>query len=278
MKETTIDQTLVLCDLDSLLLDAAGNLPQLQRDVLQLFASRGGRLTVFSQRSPRAVRSLLGGVRLSAPALVCGGTLAYNFSEGSGTALCSFEGMEESVLKMLPSLSGVGIALQMRDGSTRAVRMSEGLVFHLKQEWTPFVLSNAADVKGEDVLRILLYQDRQQLPIQALLEKALGDNAAMLRSERTGMDVIVLTPGAVSAEAMLGAVCLPVNCTADQLTVAAGCSQMLELVRQAKQSVVPADAPVELRLAASQTTLTDHDTGAAAEFFYGLVRSAEAAS
>ena len=29
MKETTIDQTLVLCDLDSLLLDAAGNLPQL---------------------------------------------------------------------------------------------------------------------------------------------------------------------------------------------------------------------------------------------------------
>lgn len=36
MKETTIDQTLVLCDLDSLLLDAAGNLPQLQRDVLQL--------------------------------------------------------------------------------------------------------------------------------------------------------------------------------------------------------------------------------------------------
>lgn len=36
MKETTIDQTLVLCDLDSLLLDTAGNLPQLQRDVLQL--------------------------------------------------------------------------------------------------------------------------------------------------------------------------------------------------------------------------------------------------
>ena len=54
--------------------------------------------------------------------------------------------------------------------------------------------------------------------------------------------------------------------------------ERVELVRQAKQSVVPADAPVELRLAAGQTTLTDHDTGAAAEFFYGLVRSAEAAS
>ena len=221
MKETTIDQTLVLCDLDSLLLDAAGNLPQLQRDVLQLFASRGGRLTVFSQRSPRAVRSLLGGVRLSAPALVCGGTLAYNFSEGSGTALCSFEGMEESVLKMLPSLSGVGIALQMRDGSTRAVRMSEGLVFHLKQ------------------------------------------------------DTLVLTPGLVSGSAMLNAVCPPSGYAAEQLTVLAGCTQMLDLVHLAGESVVPADAAPELRLAANRMTLTDHDAGAAAELLYGMVRRAE---
>lgn len=275
MKETTIDQTLVLCDLDSLLLDAAGNLPQLQRDVLQLFASRGGRLTVFSQRSPRAVRSLLGGVRLSAPALVCGGTLAYNFSEGSGTALCSFEGMEESVLKKLPSLSGVGIALQMRDGSTRAVRMSEGLVFHLKQEWTPFVLSNAADVKGEDVLRILFYQDKKQVPLTALLEKALGEATVTLRAERMGPDVLALLPGSVSGSAMIQAVCSPAGYSAEQLTVLADCTQMAELVHLAGNSVVPADAPAELRLAARQTTLTDHDAGAAAELLYGMVRSAE---
>lgn len=275
MKETTIDQTLVLCDLDSLLLDAAGNLPQLQRDVLQLFASRGGRLTVFSQRSPRAVRSLLGGVRLSAPALVCGGTLAYNFSEGSGTALCSFEGMEESVLKMLPSLSGVGIALQMRDGSTRAVRMSEGLVFHLKQEWTPFVLSNAADVKGEDVLRILFYQDKKQVPLTALLEKTLGEATVTLRAERMAPDVVALLPGGVSGTAMLNAVCPPAGYSAEQLTVLADCTQMTELVQLAGNSVVPADAPAELRLAAKQTTLTDHDAGAAAELLYGMVRAAE---
>ncbi len=98
----SIENTLVLCDLDNLLLNAEGNLPQLHRDVLQLFASRGGKLTVYSQRSPKVVRSLLGGVRLSAPALVCGGILAYNFAEGSGTALCSFAGMEDSVLKFCP--------------------------------------------------------------------------------------------------------------------------------------------------------------------------------
>lgn len=55
-----LDSTLVLCDLDHLLLAGDGNMPQVVRDVLQLFSSRGGRLTVFSQRSPRAVRAVLG--------------------------------------------------------------------------------------------------------------------------------------------------------------------------------------------------------------------------
>ena len=72
-----LDSTLVRCDLDHLLLAGDGNMPQVVRDVLQLFSSRGGRLTVFSQRSPRAVRAVLGGLRLAAPALTCGGTLAY---------------------------------------------------------------------------------------------------------------------------------------------------------------------------------------------------------
>ena len=43
-----LDSTLVLCDLDHLLLAGDGNMPQVVRDVLQLFSSRGGRLTVFS--------------------------------------------------------------------------------------------------------------------------------------------------------------------------------------------------------------------------------------
>ena len=275
MKETTIDQTLVLCDLDSLLLDAAGNLPQLQRDVLQLFASRGGRLTVFSQRSPRAVRSLLGGVRLSAPALVCGGTLAYNFSEGSGTALCSFEGMEESVLKMLPSLSGVGIALQMTDGTTRVLRMSEALERHLRQEWTPYLLANAADIKGEEVLRVLLYQDSKAVPMISLLEKSLGDRTAVLLGERAAADTLILTPRTVSGREMLDAVCMPVGIDPEDVLVLAGGLPMLDMVRASSQSTAAADAPAELRLAAQKVTLTDAAAGSAVEVLYRMVRDAE---
>lgn len=58
--------------------------------------------------------------------------------------------------------------------------MSEALEAHLRQEWTPYVLSSAADVRGEDVLRILLYQDKKQMPLVPLLDKALGEAADSL--------------------------------------------------------------------------------------------------
>ena len=271
----TLKTSLVLCDLDHLLLGTDGNLPQVLRDVMQLFSSRGGRLTVFSQRSPKAVRTILGSVRLAAPALVCGGTLAYQFATGTGQPLCSFAGREEAVLQKLPSAVGLGIALQMTDGSTRVLRMSEALEVHLRQEWTPYVLSSAADVRGEDVMRILLYQDKKQMPLLPTLQKTLGDAAAFLHAERLAPDTLVLTPGLVSGSAMLNAVCPPSGYAAEQLTVLAGCTQMLDLVHLAGESIVPADAAPELRLAANRMTLTDHDTGAAAELLYGMVRRAE---
>lgn len=269
---------LVLCDLDNLLLGPDGNLTQVVRDVLQLFSSRGGRFTVFSQRSPRAVRSILGSVRLAAPALVCGGTMAYHYADGTRQPLCSFAGQDADLFAQLPSAAGVGIALQMTDGTTRVLRMSEALEAHLREEWTPFVLSNAADVRGEDVLRILLYQDKKQMPLLPLLDQALGEAGNTVLAARTAPDTLVLTPGAVSGTAMFNAVCPPVGVSAGELTVVANCAQMLDLMKLAGCSVVPADAAAELRLAASQTTLTDHDSGAAAEYLYGLVRRAEASA
>ena len=149
----SLASTLVLCDLDNLLLGEDGNLTQVVRDVLQLFSSRGGRLTVFSQRSPRAVRSILGSVRLAAPALVCGGTMAYHYADGNRVPLCSFAQQQE-LFACLPDTPGVGVAVQMQDGTTRVLRMSNALERHLRQEWTPYLLANAADIHPDQVLRV----------------------------------------------------------------------------------------------------------------------------
>ena len=257
-----LDQRLVLCDLDHLLLGADGNLTQVVRDVLQLFVRRGGRFTVFSQRTPRAVRSILGSVRLNAPALVCGGAMAYHFADGTSRTLCSFAGQDADLFTRLPDAAGVGVALQMTDGTTRVLRMSEALERHLRQEWTPYLLANAADIKGEEVLRVLLYQDSKAVPMISLLEKSLGDRTAVLLGERAAADTLILTPRTVSGHEMLDA-------------VLAGGMSMRELVRNASQSVAAADAPPELRLAAQKVTLTDAAAGSAVEVLYRMVRDAE---
>lgn len=272
-----LEDTLVLCDLDNLLLDEDGNMPQLVRDVLQLFCSRGGKLTLFSQRSPKAVRTILGSIGLAAPALVCGGTLAYQYADGAAQPLCSFAGQEAALFARLPMDSGVGIALQMRDGTTRVLRMSSALEQHLRQEWTPYLLQNPVDLRSEDVLRVLLYQDRKGMPLVSQLEKALGDSAGVLLAERAGADTLVLSPGKVSGTEMLEAVCQPAGIAQENVLVMAGSLPMLELMRAAGQSVTAADAPAELRLAAGRVAMTDRACGAAAEILYRMVRDAEKA-
>ena len=271
----SLESTLVLCDLDNLLLGADGNLTQVVRDVLQLFSSRGGRFTVFSQRSPRAVRSILGSVRLAAPALVCGGAMAYHYADGTRQPLCSFAGQDADLFAQLPSAAGVGIALQMTDGTTRVLRMSNALERHLQQEWTPYLLANAADIKGENVLRVLLYQDSKAVPMVSLLGKALGDRTAVLLGERAAPDTLLLTPKTVSGKEMLDAVCDPAGVEPENVLVLAGGMPMLELVRAASRSAAAADAPAELRLAAQNVTLTDASAGAAVEVLYRMVRDAE---
>ena len=270
----SLASTLVLCDLDNLLLGEDGNLTQVVRDVLQLFSSRGGRLTVFSQRSPRAVRSILGSVRLAAPALVCGGTMAYHYADGNRVPLCSFAQQQE-LFACLPDTPGVGVAVQMQDGTTRVLRMSNALERHLRQEWTPYLLANAADIKGEEVLRVLLYQDSKAVPMISLLEKSLGDRTAVLLGERAAADTLILTPRTVSGHEMLDAVCMPVGINPEDVLVLSGGMSMLELVRNASQSVAAADAPPELRLAAQKVTLTDAAAGSAVEVLYRMVRDAE---
>ena len=265
--------SLVLCDLDALMLGPDGNLPQVLRDVLQLFTARGGRLTVFSQKTPKAVRAILGSVPLAAPALLCGGTLVYSFSAGSGQPMGSFAALGDGFLAKLPAAPGIGIALQMKDGATRVVRMNHALERHLRREWTPYLLAQPEGVLCGDVLRVLLYQDARTIPALQTFEKALEESGAPVRQERLAIDCLALTPGDVSMGAAFSAVCAAALLSPEKVAVLAGSAPMVELMRLAGQSAAAFDAPAEVRLAAGQTTFCRASEGAAAEYLYQLVRN-----
>lgn len=272
----SLKSTLVLCDLDALMLGADGNLTQVLRDVLQLFTARGGQLTVFSQKTPKAVRAILGSVSLAAPALLCGGTLVYSFSAGTGQPMGSFAALGDDFLTKLPAAPGIGIALQMKDGATRVFRMNHALDRHLRHEWTPYLLTKPEGVSSADVLRVLLYQDAKTIPALQTFEKALEETGAPVRQERLAIDCLALTPDAISVGAALNAVCASAMLSPEKITVLAGSGPMVDLMRLAGQSVAAFDAPAEVRLAAGQITYCRAAEGAAAEYLYQLVRSSEA--
>ena len=268
-----LESTLVLCDLDALMLGPDGNLTQVLRDVLQLFTARGGRLTVFSQKTPKAVRTILGSVPLSAPALLCGGALVYSFAAGSGQPMGSFAALGDDFLAKLPAAPGIGIALQMKDGATRVVRMNHALERHLRREWTPYLLTQPEGVSCQDVLRVLLYQDAKTIPALQTFEKALEESGAPVRQERLAIDCLALTPGAVSMGAAFSSVCAAAMLSPENVAVLAGSAPMVELMRLAGQSAAAFDAPAEVRLAAGQVTFCRAAEGAAAEYLYQLVRN-----
>lgn len=274
MKQT-LKSTLVLCDLDALMLGADGNLTQVLRDVLQLFTARGGRLTVFSQKTPKAVRTILGSVSLAAPALLCGGTLVYSFAAGSGQPMGSFVSIGDDFLTKLPAAPGIGIALQMKDGATRIFRMNHALERHLRHEWTPYLLTKPDGVSSSEVLRVLLYQDAKTIPALQTFEKALEEAGAPIRQERLAIDCLALTPDAMNMGAAFSSVCASAMLSPENVTVLAGSGQMVDLMRLAGQSVAAFDAPPEVRLAAGQITCCRASEGAAAEYLYQLVRSSE---
>jgi hydroxymethylpyrimidine pyrophosphatase-like HAD family hydrolase len=265
----------VLCDLDAVLLDSDGNMPQVARDVVQLYCTRGGRVTVFSQHSPRAVRTLLGSVRVNAPVLACGGSLVYNLATGESTKLCDFGSFATDLFEKLPAVPGVGIALQMKDGATRVLRMSKTLQEHLKKEWTPYFLSKPEDIQSTDVLRVLLYQDGRVKALQ-LFEKALIESAVPLYVDRLSADVLALTPKALNGGTMLHALCTASETTEEQVAVVAGSLAMLEMVQHAGWSAAAANAPAEVRVAAREVTLSNAQEGAAVEYLYRQVRSFDA--
>ena len=272
MMKQPLETTLVLCDLDALMLGPDGNLPQVLRDVLQLFGARGGRLTVFSQKTPRAVRAILGSIRLAAPALLCGGTLVYSFAAGTGQPMGSFAALGDGFLAKLPAAPGVGVALQMRDGATRVLRMSHALERHLRREWTPYLLTKPEGVAAADVLRILIYQDARLIPALQTFEKALEEAAAPVRQEHLAIDCLALTPDDISMGAAFSSVCAAAMLSPERVAVLAGSAPMVELMRLAGQSAAAFDAPAEVRLAAGQITLCRASEGAAAEYLYQMVR------
>ncbi|MDO4565739.1 MAG: HAD hydrolase family protein [Oscillospiraceae bacterium] len=113
-----IKQMLVVSDIDGTLLRAGCGIPLENMDAVERFVERGGRFTVATGRMEQSVRGYLPWLPLSAPAVLCGGALIYDFESNKALYERTLEsGARELVRELMEQFPKLGIEVCARGDS-----------------------------------------------------------------------------------------------------------------------------------------------------------------
>ena len=84
----SLQDLLVVSDLDGTLLTSSEGLPGCNAAMIRLFSALGGRFTIATGRSPASARRALNGLPLGAPAIVFNGGMLYDYEKDAAAAGC----------------------------------------------------------------------------------------------------------------------------------------------------------------------------------------------
>ena len=132
----TLDELLVVSDIDNTLLNAVEGLPEVNRATIQLFSSLGGRFTVATGRTLESVRRYLGDVAISAPVIALGGAVIYDFAKEQyiQNITLNKEAALAALREVQQNFPGVGIEVMTADGAVNVVQANEFTHMHTVQE------------------------------------------------------------------------------------------------------------------------------------------------
>ena len=123
----TLDELVVVSDIDNTLLNAVEGLPEVNRATVQLFSSMGGRFTVATGRTVESVRRYLGDVAISAPVIALGGAVIYDFAQEQyiQNITLNKESAMAALREVQQNFPGVGIEVMTADGAIQIVQANE---------------------------------------------------------------------------------------------------------------------------------------------------------
>lgn len=147
----TLDELLVVSDIDNTLLNAVEGLPEVNRATIQLFSSLGGRFTVATGRTLESVRRYLGDVAISAPVIALGGAVIYDFAKEQyiQNITLNKEAALAALREVQQNFPGVGIEVMTADGAVNVVQANEFTHMHTVQERLIYLLCPLADIRQE---------------------------------------------------------------------------------------------------------------------------------
>jgi hydroxymethylpyrimidine pyrophosphatase-like HAD family hydrolase len=271
----SLSDWLVVSDMDTVLLDAKGGIPEVNRNVIRLFCARGGRFTVVTNRTAESVRTALSGLPLSGPAVCSGGSVVYDFAQEKCLERCALNRAqaEEAIGDARKRFPAAGLEIETGSGDIRVVRANAFTDAQLRREKLPCILEQLEDVP-EPWGRAVFAAE----PSYIDMLQGYGDAAphgTEIDLVRTGPSCYEILPAHISKASGLKALAEYYDVPLKHILMIGGWHDDLECMAAAGYSAATADAPGRVKLAADTVTVTGCEDGALGEFLYGWMRRYE---
>lgn len=270
----SLHDLVVVCNLDHTLLTVRGEIPAVNRDMIQLFCGHGGRFTVATRRSVASVQAALAGVPLSAPVICCGGSILYDMTKQQCVRRLEMnrETAEKAIRLVMKNLPDLGVCVHTGLGEWRVIRANRYLEAQRKSERIGCSLSQLSDAPDGWVQVSFAGSGQQLDQAETLLREKAGYG---VYAQRSGSGTLDLLPETASNAAGLSALSETIGVPLTQMIVIGSHASDLPAMALAGQAVAVAGAPARVRLAAHVVTSIGSGDGAVAEYLYHLLRKYE---
>ncbi len=266
----SLQDILVVSDIDNTLLSMAHGMPSVNRTTIELFCRMGGNFTLATGRTNESVRHHLGDLPLTAPAITYGGAVIYDFQHDlriKNAVLPMGEAMRavEDVMARFP---GIGVEVMTADGHIYVVQSNEYTHRHTEYERLIYTLRPLQDIPPR-WNKVLFACEPPLMPqLRHFVDGQRYEGVYFIATNAMYFEVM---PAGVSKASALAELCGYMHIPMENTVVIGDYFNDIGMMQAAGRAVAVGNAPAEVRLAAGEVTAACDD-GGVAQVLYGLLR------
>ena len=271
----SLQEILVVSDIDNTLLSAQHGLPSVNKTTIELFCRLGGKFTLATGRTNESVLHHLGDLPLTAPAITYGGAVIYDFQHDMRikNAVLPTDEAEQAVCDVMAQFPGIGVEVMTADNHLYVVQSNEYTHRHTEYERLIYTLRPLQDIprRWNKVLFACAPETLQQVQ-----EFVAGRTYQGMYFIATNAMYFEIMPAGVTKASALAELCSYMDIPMENTVVIGDYYNDIGMMEAAGHSVAVANAPSEVQLAADSVTAACDD-GGVAQVLYGLLRQCGAA-
>lgn len=266
----SLQDILVISDMDNTLLTPETGVPQVNQDTIRLFCLLGGRFTIATGRTVVSAGRHLTSIALSAPAIVYGGGAIYDFEQQRYIQkfLLPTAAAKQAAMDVMTKFPGVGVEVMMEDGGICIVRANEYTHRHTVHERLAYRMA-PLETLGDGWHKVLFACSGETLQkIEAFLGQRSYPGVYFIATNRNYFEIM---PEGVTKGSALRFLCESLKIPCENTIAIGDYYNDIELMQAAGYAVAMGNAPQKVQQAARAVTGRCLD-GGVAQVLYALIR------